>query len=1568
MGVGISQAQYTQIRSVSTLPATCNPGSGVVPTDVVSLVTGGTSTLYVCSAINTWSPIGGAGASSVLTGPGATQDIFQPLVTGVTSPLTINNLNNIRFVDGRWNWSFTDSAGSIGNLTTAGTGLVLTLPSCPAGIDTNSTANHYIYDVYISGTGTAEPVPVTGGSCTPGLLGGGTVIVTTKNNHPNGYTVGSASTGLQEAWNDAWVNDNGTAPNASSQAAPYMKLESNIPYSVHAAVYLRGRGGVLDGTGALIVCSTRDRCIYSGITNNFPGINYHKIFNLNMTSSVNVDGVQVQSVSAATGTYTVTTAANHPFVTGDWADCEYHSQTADAHWAAQVLTTPTATSFTVAFGASTFSAGATTFGFCNILNAAIEDNSDHDVYDGINIFQANPVGLGFFTYGLVNDNDQQMIVTKSGNRSSIAIKNSANWPMGSFFYERNDQGNNGITYVHDTELTNVNCMTAGGNGVVYSDSVCQGYNVYGIRYFGGLQPGTITNLYEEEGSSTNPLYGYTAGMGLLLNGGRGSRLVGNFPIDGTTPTFPSTGSSCTQRNYYVVPRASAISTGYGPLLYIGSSSTSTCSTSVTLKWPSTNLQDISGATVGTLTWDILATTGTTSPAPFGTGSFLVSGGTGISGSCTTAGICTFTDSMAALSSYTVQGQKFHPTFWFWPGQFVLGGAGGSTASPLFADSISTYTTTASSNGILGISIIAQQCNGFGSSYKHSPLGMSCPAGPSDGGSGIQALVLQQKDQSNNGPLLQAKGRINLGSPIGNTPNDLFTLQDSNFAKTESTSGQRPGNDANDIAIGVDNSGNGVTLRAPSSISEYIGTQPDNAGYVMRKTANLITSKVPVTIAGLNDTCADTSVSANSVTCAMGTGLLSFTSGQLYWIVPANTNTGAVTVTINSIVPVNLTKGGSSAIALQGGEITAGLGFWAYYDGTQLQVMTNGKIKVIAKSGADMALKIRKAISDMNPGSAYLDATDFFNTQTWSVNPFVDLVGLGYLPTKTGVLDIGCQMKADLKMSFVIPTGWEVTGCNNNFVGNQNSVLQADAAQFLGFYGTGLLTCTINGGTPNTASCSVSGGTWTSKMPGAILAACLSSADGHCGSNLASNPMFGTILSVDSATTATVLVPNGGANAVSGVNYGIMGCVACLGDNSTSGAGNQNFGVQIHGVTLDTNGVAGVNALWNSDAANMSRAYNNVYTVSDNIGVAWFGGQNQNGDFDHFWITPGASCSSTGAIGIMVRVPGASTPLSFGDGSIALGGCGTGGSPTGALVDSAFDSETRVVGMHYVTGTGTSNVAIAYANGTPCPYVCPVPPGSEDGAVFSDINASGAGAAVIHVGTTNSPTSYSIEQVKTIASGNNYVNTIQDDTTSCAVTWSVEKTVGKYAVDSSGVINNTTSRVAGCAQINTAGPITAGGSITATGGYVDKTIGYLTNAMGTQNSATPTPITTMSWTLAPNKSYRLGCYLPVLFATSATIAFELVGPGSPTHYTITAQGAIGAAGVWAPLHGVTASTWAAGATGASGAPGSGVTEDILIEAGIQNGSTGGTMTLDSIANGTNNIQMLKDGNCVLTGTN
>jgi hypothetical protein len=750
--------------------------------------------------------------------------VIRNITKTVDAAVPAESVAKIRYVTADWNWlqSPADDLTAPGNVK-------IQLTPCPQGIDTAAN-HHYPYKVRIAGTGSAEIALVTGGTCTS-AASSGTIVLNTVHAHSAGYTVGSASSGIQEAWNDQWVSDANGSPSYVTEVSPNVKLVPGMQYSIYAAVYLRGIGGTLDGTGALINCYTRDRCIFIGTTQNASYIHYHQLQNLTMSSAITVDGTQVSSISDSSGTYTVTTVANaHNFVVGDTVDCEYSSQNSGyAHQVVTVMTT-TSNTFTFRLGSSTFGSSTYTFGFCNILNAAVEDNSDHVKVDHLSVIQSFPTyGPGKFSYGIVNNNDQQLQITHMENRSYGVIENTANFPNGAMIYQRADQGNAGITYIHNAEFTNVNCVTAAGNGLVIEDSVCQAYPVYGVRYAGGIQPVTTQNLYQETGGPgmSNPLYGYAASMGYLLGGGGfGDKIVGAWPSAGYTPIFPCPkGEGSITRNYFVQPHFSLA--GYGPMLYAGTSSGSRCASNgdITVQWPS--VQSIHGNNVS---YDVYLTTGNAIP-PNGTGMLLASG----TSTCNTGGICSYVDPSGAGSSHPVPAQGQTVNFWFWPVTYAI-----NSGVLLLADEMADGVTIASGNGINYPSIIASQCRSAGQLSQISPAWIDCltsDAG-SPAGAGLIANVLYQGS-----PAANRKGILNFGKPIS-TPNDIITLADSNSRLTTATAGMRPQNAAADMAIGVDQDG-GIAFRAPTSISNYIDAQPSGPNYQERLTSSLKSFTVPI---------------------------------------------------------------------------------------------------------------------------------------------------------------------------------------------------------------------------------------------------------------------------------------------------------------------------------------------------------------------------------------------------------------------------------------------------------------------------------------------------------------------------------------------------------------------------------------------------------------------------------------------------------------------------------------------------------------------------------------------------
>ena len=137
------------------------------------------------------------------------------------------------------------------DLSTAGAKTV-TLTSCPPGVG----GSELQYYVYVSTTGTPEAVLVTGGTCA-GNGQPGTVQFTTANAHPAGYTVGSASGGLQEALVAARFTPSN--PAGSSQSGKVIVPPGEL--KAFARVSIRASNLTVDFSGSIVECWMNDTCI-----------------------------------------------------------------------------------------------------------------------------------------------------------------------------------------------------------------------------------------------------------------------------------------------------------------------------------------------------------------------------------------------------------------------------------------------------------------------------------------------------------------------------------------------------------------------------------------------------------------------------------------------------------------------------------------------------------------------------------------------------------------------------------------------------------------------------------------------------------------------------------------------------------------------------------------------------------------------------------------------------------------------------------------------------------------------------------------------------------------------------------------------------------------------------------------------------------------------------------------------------------------------------------------------------------------------------------------------------------
>ena len=783
-----------------------------------------------------------AGTGNVSTNPGA--GVSQNITQQSGTQFSINNLGGIPYVVSSYNWPQAGvpteicTAGCVSGALVAGTQATITLTPCPAGIDTSNNANAP-YGVYISGTGTAEAVAVTGGSCASGATSG-TVLFTPGGNHSAGFTVGAANGGNQEAIN---VGTAGGSTHAVIQEVPTGGANT-ANYNIFWPVFFKASKSVLNGDGAFWRCYTRAICLMVGDYAGSTGL-ASIVRGLEFQSATNVDGAQISSVSAASGLYTVNTASSHNLVTGDWVIL-YFSTPAKTQEARVKVTVTSNTQFQYTLGSATFSSSSG-FGSVAIENAAIEVETD-----GIrlqDIKYASGFSAGLFHQGVVVGNDQHFMVDGMTNEGSGgAFRCDSNF-CSNMVYLRGDQGAAPVAYLHHLEAS-MQCSGNGvrsvaGNTLDIQDSVIQGTNQYSAYYAGGLQPWQMGNVYNESGACTNPLYpgALAATAGIIENGSSSAlTITGDAPIGGAFPQFASGGGTSSQRNYYVVPKDSVL--GTGPMLFIGTAQPSTTGTSIPLYWPN---PDLAGA--GTRTFDIVVTIGSAqTSAPYTGNAFSIV--TGTVGSCNTNGICTYTDTQAATTAYTVANALWTPTLPFWPGGIILGG-GATSYMNQCGQASAIISTSYLPKVFCKHGVVA------GAAYSYTPYWGVYPAGDSEGNGNrnVGAQVLQIGPASgawNSG--ISGALNMNPGPGASVAPRQIITTMDGSPQQTFATPGYVRAGSAADSFIGTDTTGSvgtqDQTYGAPGGHNFYVNDPGTNSTHAkFNIAAGAATFNVPVTVNG-----------------------------------------------------------------------------------------------------------------------------------------------------------------------------------------------------------------------------------------------------------------------------------------------------------------------------------------------------------------------------------------------------------------------------------------------------------------------------------------------------------------------------------------------------------------------------------------------------------------------------------------------------------------------------------------------------------------------------------------------
>jgi hypothetical protein len=811
---------------------------------------------------------GGTGGGAVSETPTGTQPVTQPPGTS----LNVNTFNNIRTVEATDNWV----VGNLPSPLSAGVQASVTITPCPRGIDTSGNlamggplGGYPIRIIDGSQPNTnSETAYVTGGTCTS-AGSTGTIIFTPYLPHAAlNYTIGSASSGIQEAINDACGTNPTTWQNSNCEVVipptgPQSQQGNYGGFDVYDTIYFHSNSSLLSGYGAILNCHERGPCVQVGdlrnandyANNTVEGISFRSPDNRSSDPAFN--GSLIKATQRISGVITIQTATPHNLRSGDrvtqmltdtsnyWGDVPFITVTDGTHYTYSRTGTPDL-------------ASQTTPGLVALSYEAMLDNGESTSL--IDLQYANSYEYGTFNHFLDFWDDENAAVSNFNN-NAIPLNDSPNW-TGSFIWsggalnlpDKTQQLAPVITVSNSNFTANgSNCATIyNSNGFHVQNSVCQAQGPWEFLVTtinGNYQGADFQNIYSEANLSVNPanpakspwpglgvagfIGGPTSGAGTYTLGGQG----------GFGGAMPTVGSGSITYVYYVVAKDVTMGTQTSPLPFMYEQENSP--SQVTVRWPRL------AANTDTVLYDLIR-----NPAPAGTmdaaaGGYLAPYAGGCNGgSNSTCGsvaldlpqcigfVCSFSDNTGnATSAYGVKNGNFIPNPTFWPGTAVLSSTPLMSAQEVpvtgiaFGGAPAEYASYCTAYGV-NVSGGYTVCSGTQTASNNS-----VPDQP--------AFILTDGNSRGGGGVPGAKGRLIFETTADSEAayHQVITLLDSNPAKTQATTGHRPVGDPGDMFQGIDPNGYLMIGGGAHGIAQYVNNIGDGSNWLESLTPSLKAFKV-----------------------------------------------------------------------------------------------------------------------------------------------------------------------------------------------------------------------------------------------------------------------------------------------------------------------------------------------------------------------------------------------------------------------------------------------------------------------------------------------------------------------------------------------------------------------------------------------------------------------------------------------------------------------------------------------------------------------------------------------------
>jgi len=144
---------------------------------------------------------------------------------------------------------------------------------------------------------------------------------------------------------------------------------------------------------------------------------------------------------------------------------------------------------------------------------------------------------------------------------------------------------------------------------------------------------------------------------------------------------------------------------------------------------------------------------------------------------------------------------------------------------------------------------------------------------------------------------------------------------------------------------------------------------------------------------------------DTITASLSPALTAYANGQIFTLIPANSNTGAVTININGLGAKSITKNGSTALVA--GDLVAGVEYSLQYDGTRFQKVAGSDYMSIAggsltgllnvNDGADIASATTVDLTAATGNTVRITGTTPITAFTMNAGQQMEIVAVGALP-------------------------------------------------------------------------------------------------------------------------------------------------------------------------------------------------------------------------------------------------------------------------------------------------------------------------------------------------------------------------------------------------------------------------------------------------------------------------------------------------------------------------------------------------------------------------------------------